>query len=303
VKLIVQPDDGVMPLVLAMQKARRTLDLFIFRLDHDEIDRAIKAAVKRGVVVRTLIAHTANNAEKSLRKLEQRLLATGATVSRTADDLMRYHYKMMIVDRELLFVLAFNYTHLDIDRSRSMALATRNRRLVQEALKLYEADFDRQAYTPGLREFLVSPLNSRPGLAALIRSARRQLLIYDEKVTDNAMQELLAERAKAGVEIRVLGGVEKTIDGIAVEKYPGTLHLRAIVADGERAFIGSQSLRRLELEGRREVGVVFKDAKIIKQMVRIFEEDWARTSTGRKQAGKAEKQAEKADKQRERKAS
>ncbi len=306
-KLIVQPDDGVMPLVLAMQRARRTLDLPIFRLDHDEIDRAIKAAVKRGVVVRTLIAHTANGAEKSLRKLEQRLLATGATVSRSADDLMRYHYKIMVVDRELLFVMGFNYTRLDIDRSRSMGLITRNRRLVQEALKLFEADFDRKPYAPSLHEFLVSPLNSRAGLSALIKGAKEKLLIYDEKVTDNAMQALLAERAKAGVDIRVLGGMEKEIDGIAVEKFPGTLHLRAIVRDGERAFIGSQSLRRLELEGRREVGIVFRDAKIIKQMTRIFEEDWARTPTGRKQAEKAEKaerQAEKEQKkERERKAS
>jgi cardiolipin synthase len=297
--LIVQPDDGVTPLVLAMQKARKTLDLPIFRLDHAEIDRALKAAVKRGVVVRALIAHTARGAEKSLRKLEQRLLETGATVSRTADDLMRYHYKIMVVDREVLWVMGFNYTHLDIDRSRSMAIVTRNRRFVQEALKLFDADFDRQPYVAGQKDFLVSPLNSRAALAALVKGAREQLLIYDEKVTDNAMQALLAERAKAGVEIRVLGGLEKTIPGIQVEKYPGTLHLRAIIRDGERAFIGSQSLRRLELEGRREVGIVFKDSKIIKQMTRTFEEDWARTPTGKKQADKAER----TEKQRERKAS
>ena len=300
-----------MPLVLALQKARKTLDLPIFRLDHDEIDRAIKAAVKRGVVVRTLIAHTARGGEKSLRRLEQRLLATGATVSRTASDLMRYHYKLMIVDRAQLFVMGFNYTHLDIDRSRSMGIVTRNRSLVQEALKLFDADFDRQPYVPGVKAFLVSPFNSRQGLAALLKRAQKQLLIWDEKVTDNAMIEILRARAEAGVEIRILGGLEQPIEGVSVEKHPGTLHLRAIVQDGQHGFVGSQSLRRLELEGRREVGVVFRDGAVIRHMQRVFEEDWARTASGKKQLLKAEraerrereKQKEERDKPRVRKAS
>ena len=54
------------------------------------------------MVVRALIAHTNRGGEKSLRKLELRLLDAGVTVARTADDLPRYHGKMMIVDDTLL---------------------------------------------------------------------------------------------------------------------------------------------------------------------------------------------------------
>jgi hypothetical protein len=32
------------------------------------------------------------------------------------------------------------------------------------------------------------------------------------------------------------------------------LHVRAMARDGDAAFVGSQSLRALELDGRREVG-------------------------------------------------
>jgi phosphatidylserine/phosphatidylglycerophosphate/cardiolipin synthase-like enzyme len=286
-KLLVQPDDGVVPIVLAMQRAKKTLDVPIFRLDHVEIDRALKAAVRRGVVVRTLVAHTNSGGDKGLRKLEQRLLATGATVSRTADDLYRYHYKIVVVDRQVLLVLAFNFTHSDIDRSRSLGIVTRNRRLVGEALKLFEADFDRGTYAPSIGDFVVSPYNARASLAALLRGAKRQLLIYDDRITDNAMQRILAERAAQGVEVRVLGRLEKPIEGVRVEKYPGTLHLRAIVQDGRRAFVGSQSLRRLELEARREVGVILRDASVIARMTALFEEDWARTAAGRAEAPKA----------------
>lgn len=301
-RLIVQPEDGVVPVVAAIRSAKKSLDMPIFRLDHIEVDKAIKSAVKRGVIVRTLIAHTNTGGEKGLRKLEQRLLATGATVSRTADDLVRYHNKFMIVDGRTLFVMGFNYTHLDIDRSRSFGIVATNRRLVQEAVKLFDADFNRRPYEAGLKQFLVSPENSRTELAALLRGAKKQLLIYDIRITDNAMIRILKERAKSGVEIRMMGKLQKKDVGVQVEKFPGKLHVRAMIQDGKRAFIGSQSLRRLELDERREVGVVFTDAPIVRQLVSVFESDWAETDSGKKEAEElnetAMRQAKKAKKAR-----
>jgi len=43
---------------------------------------------------------------------------------------------------------------------------------------------------------------------------------------------------------------------------------------------GSQSLRKLELDERREVGVIVRAAPIVKDIERIFEDDWQRA--GRK---------------------
>jgi len=60
-----------------------------------------------------------------------RLLERGITVARTAGDLVRYHGKMMLVDRKELYVLAFNMTHLDIDHSRSFGVITRHAKLVE----------------------------------------------------------------------------------------------------------------------------------------------------------------------------
>ena len=84
--------------------------------------------MQRGVVVRALIAHTNRGGESKLRKLESRLLKAGATLSRTADDMVRYHGKLLVTDREKAFVLGFNYTVQDIGKSRSFGLVTRNPR-------------------------------------------------------------------------------------------------------------------------------------------------------------------------------
>src|SRR5438093_9134416 len=97
-KLIVQPDAGIVPIISAIKQAKKAIEIVIFRLDRPEIARALEAAVARGVAVRALIAHTNHGGEKTLRKLELNLLAEGLTISRTADDLVRYHGKMLVVD-------------------------------------------------------------------------------------------------------------------------------------------------------------------------------------------------------------
>lgn len=273
-KLIVQPGDGLDPLLAAVDRAKRSIDIVIFRFDRVELGLALAQAVERGVTVRALIAHTNRGGEKTLRKLEQTLLDAGITVARTADDLPRYHGKMLITD-ETLHVLGFNYTRLDIEKSRSFGIATRDRALVKEAGALFEADRTRQPYTASHDRLVVSPDTSRELLSAFIRGAKKQLLIYDEKVTDNVIQRLLAGRVKAGVEVRIVGKMEKQIEGIEVRRLAGLrLHLRAMMRDGKTAFVGSQSLRRLELDGRREVGVIVNDTRVTKKMIGVFEKDW-----------------------------
>src|SRR5437867_7899471 len=125
-KLIVQPDAGITPICNAIKGARKSLDVMIFRLDRREIARTLQAAVARGVHVRALTAHQNSGGTKSLRKLEMDLLEAGITVSRTADDLVRYHGKMMVIDSRVLHVYGFNFTGLDIEKSRSFGVITKN---------------------------------------------------------------------------------------------------------------------------------------------------------------------------------
>ena len=288
-ELIVQPGDGTKPILSAIENAQSTLDIVIFRFDLKSVEKAIEAAVKRGVAVRALIAHTNRGGEKRLRQLELRMLNAGVTVSRTADDLARYHGKLMIVDREELHVYGFNYTALDI-KSRSLGLIVRERRLVQEALRLFDSDVSRQEFEPSVDGFVVSPENAREQMATFIKRAKKTLVIWDPKLSDPQMLRLLAQRAKAGVDIRVLGKVAKRGSTIRSQKPPMRLHVRAAIRDGSEAFIGSQSLRALELDGRREVGVLCRDGKVVKSMAELFEADWAKTDMGQKEIKVVEKE-------------
>jgi phosphatidylserine/phosphatidylglycerophosphate/cardiolipin synthase-like enzyme len=196
----------------------------------------------------------------------------------------------MLVD-DTLYVFGFNYTTLDINRSRSFGIITRDRGTVKEAMALFEADRTRQPYSANHDRLVVSPESSRELLSAFIRGAKKQLLIYDDKVNDNLVQRLIAGRARAGVEIRIIGGIEKPIDGVQSHHLADRrLHVRAMIRDATSAFIGSQSLRKLELDGRREVGLIVRNSRIARQMLAVFEADWARVPAVKAAAPGAEKE-------------
>ena len=280
------------PVLDAINGARKQLDLIIFRFDLRGVEKAIEAAVGRGVNVRALIAHTHKGPDRRLRQIEQQMLDKGVTVTRTGDDLVRYHGKVLIKDREELHVYGFNYTLVDL-KSRSFGVVTHDRKLVQEALRLFEADSARQEYDPEVDGLVVSPENAREQLATFIKKARKSLAIYDPKVSDVPMIKLLQLRAKAGVDVRIIGKVGKLkMNGgsIRVQKMPGLrLHVRAMIRDGDTAFVGSQSLRALELDGRREVGLIVKDRETVRRLQEVFEEDWAKTNLGKKEQKEFEK--------------
>lgn len=275
-KLLVQPLDSIVPIVRAIDSAKKSVELVIFRLDRHEIELALQNAVNRGVFVHALIARTNRGGEESLRRLEMRLLDAGVTVARTSNDLIRYHDKMLIIDRSFLYLMAFNFTYLDIERSRSFAICTTNARIVQEAAKLFDADVKRQHYVATLPNFVVSPVNARQQLSKFIKGARKELLIYDPRISDRSMIRLLEERMRAGVNISILGRISQRGTKLPNKKMDSIrLHTRTIVRDRRQAFIGSQSLRQVELDSRREAGIIVRDLRVVSRLAKIFEEDWA----------------------------
>jgi phosphatidylserine/phosphatidylglycerophosphate/cardiolipin synthase-like enzyme len=105
---------------------------------------------------------------------------------------------------------------------------------------------------------------------------------------------------EAGVNVRIIGRVEARWQ-LPAEKYQGKrLHVRAIVRDAHRAFVGSQSLRKPELDRRREIGVIVDDRKTVEEIRSVFLKDWELTPTGKKEAKREAKKALKLEK-RERK--
>jgi phosphatidylserine/phosphatidylglycerophosphate/cardiolipin synthase-like enzyme len=281
VKLLVQPEAGLEPLLEAMKHARERIDVFIFRLDRKEIEQALADAVPRGVKVRALVAHTNAGGEARLRKTEQKLLEAGVMVARTADDLVKYHGKYMIIDNTL-HLLGFNFTKRELVKARSFAIQTRDRRAVRDVCALFESDLTRQPFPVSATRspLVVSPDNSRETLKRFVAGARKRLAIYDNRLDDPLFVKLLLQRTNAGVQVQVIGKAPRLSSAIEVRSLkPMRLHVRAIIRDDTSVFVGSQSLRRLELDARREVGLIIHNPAVAKRMLQVFEQDWENSAS------------------------
>jgi phosphatidylserine/phosphatidylglycerophosphate/cardiolipin synthase-like enzyme len=241
-----------------------------------------------------LIAFTNRGGEKRLRNLETLLLGAGAVVARTNNDLARYHAKYLIVDGKKLLLLGFNFTRTDLKLTRSFGLVTTKSKLVEEAQALFAADCTRQDHASTSKTLVISPSNARERLATFLSGAKKELLIYDLEVSDPEMMKILRARADAGVEIRIIGYVKGNPSGEVRSPHPLRLHARTIIRDGQEAFLGSQSLRQVELDRRREVGVLIHDEGIVAEMAKIFEHDWETAKTGGVPAEKVAKKIAKA---------
>ncbi len=272
-KLILEPADGITPLLEAIRGAEKTIEILIFRLDIQSVVVELKRAVRRGVAVHALIAHAATSGTHDLRRLEVKLLEAGLAVSRTDDRYPRYHGKMLIVDGKTLHLYGFNCTRLDV-RSRSFGIVTSEAKLVSQAREMFWADAEHRPYEPSDDALIVSPDNSRQRLEEFLRGAKEELRIYDTRLNDKRIIRLLEQRMNAGVDVRIIGAVSGP-SRLNVVPYAGArLHGQAMVRDGAMAFIGSQSLRKSELDERREVGLIIKEPDIIKQILDVFERDW-----------------------------
>ncbi|HLL51444.1 MAG TPA: phospholipase D-like domain-containing protein, partial [Thermomicrobiales bacterium] len=52
------------------------------------------------------------------------------------------------------------------------------------------------------------------------------------------------------------------------------IHAKIIVADGERAFVGSQNLSATSLDQNRELGIIVDDPVNLARLMRTFEADF-----------------------------
>ena len=155
---------------------------------------------------------------------------------------------------------------------------------------LFETDLARKQYTPRMDTFVVSPGNARKSLSNFLKRAKKQLLIYDPKISDRGILRILSERSKAGVEIRVIGRAGGNFEMKVKRLGPMRLHTRTIIRDQHQAFVGSQSLRAAELDSRRELGLILRDGGTIKKIIATFEADW-RHSGEKKKAQRIDEKA------------
>ncbi len=161
-------------------------------------------------------------------------------------------------------------------------------------MKGFEADWhQKKPFEPDPKSPLIwCPNNGRERIAAFIDSAKKSLWLQNERYQDTVIIERLVRAAKRGVHVHIMarpphklkkeklveavGGLRIMHDvGAKIHKLKGLkLHGKMLLADEERAVVGSINLAPGSFDARRELAVQTDAGHVIKRLVKTTRLDW-----------------------------
>jgi len=279
--LIIQPGDSFFPIVDAIDSATRSIKMTIFRMDDPIVLDALNFAVTRNVKVQALVALASKGWTKRNKKLGDDLAKIGVEVRMPRvkkDKIKRYHYKIMMIDDSQSLILTFNPTQKNLHYARDFGVRVRDNKITTELNRLFDADWHGRPFQPAELPLVISPVNSRKRLMEFIESATRSIRILDAKIEDQQVMGLLLRKASSGGAVKIISRdtfYHQVVANFHVRKLSRyKLHAKCVVVDGGRFFVGSQNLRAVSMDRRREVGILVEDDAMSRRIERVFDEDW-----------------------------
>jgi phosphatidylserine/phosphatidylglycerophosphate/cardiolipin synthase-like enzyme len=284
VEVVATPEAGEAPYVDVLRTAQSTIDVEVYLMGYGGILDELMAKAQAGVTVRVIL-------DEYKRETNQRyfdmLVAAGAEVHWSSPRFTYFHAKFFIVDGAVAVMSTGNYSRTySIERERNFVATDRDPADLADLRELFAADWEDRAPQLACTRMIVSPVNARERILAVIRGAQETLDIESMQFADTEVREAVRERAEVGVAVRALladaswidanAGAATFLQGLGVPvRWIPHLHAKAIVADGAVAYVGSENLSYTSLEKNREVGVVVVEPSSIAPMTATFEADWA----------------------------
>lgn len=294
-QLFVEPDDGVRPITDAIRAAQRSIMVEVYILSDTTVINALEDAANRGLDVRVMLEpHPYESSPVTVQSTLEKLKAAGIKVNETNPIFQLTHAKFLLLDGTTLFLLTANLSHAALGgtkqaTNREYLLEDSETADVNEAQTIFTADWNRATPTLSDPNLLVSPINARVKLLALIASAQTSIQIENEEMQDTQLENALAQAARRGVSIQVVlpapgGGQDSNAAGVALLRNAGIsvrydkqyyIHAKLMLIDGTRAYVGSENISTASLDDNRELGLIVADPQTLKTLATTFNSDYA----------------------------
>ncbi len=291
--LIILPDDSAQPVLDAIHASTRSVRIKMFAFSHRPLLDAVVAAHRRGVDVKVMLNPERRDGETDNDAAREMLQRFGIEVRESNPAFDLTHEKSMVVDDEHAFVESLNWTEENFTLTRDYAVVTPSAYEVAEIIDCFEADWARQDFDPGTGAHLIwCPSNGRHRIADFIDSAKHTLFLQNERYQDPVIIERLVRAARRGVKVHVMARAAHHLkDGKLVEGVSGMrilddvgikihrlkhmkLHAKMILADHERAVVGSINFSPGSFDHRRELAIEVTDHEITKRLNEVAHHDW-----------------------------
>lgn len=293
------PDDGTTPIIAAIDAAKTSIDFKIYMVTlsgpaKDVVDALIRAA-GRGVQVRTLIEafpYSPLGAPKPGGvnvDAVKALMAGGVKVMYSRPEFKYTHEKSLVIDSNVTFIMTLNITKSSFTANREFGVISRRPIDVETVKGVFLADWVGETpRVPINPNIVISPNNSRPQIMGLIAGAQKSLVFESNSLMDPAIVALAGARAKAGVDVQVELAASREINGndkvakllqdagLTKIRFLGApyIHAKVVIADGQKAYVGSENLTSNSLDNNREMGILLDDPTMVGELLKTAAADW-----------------------------
>jgi phosphatidylserine/phosphatidylglycerophosphate/cardiolipin synthase-like enzyme len=298
------PEPTLTQIIALIGSAKKSIQMIMYWITLPDLASALAAAAQRGVDVQVI--YDQNNWTTSTpASIQSTLLEAGVAVTPSSTGFSITHCKAMLIDGTTTMIGSINLIET-YETTRDHAVVTSDPGVAQEFAAVFAQDLlnaiDGGTATPPLSSpYLVwSPVNSTTRLVSLIESATKTLEVTVENLSDKAVINALAKAAASGVTVRVLTpecdlgeslfnfpatdeldakGVEARVMSFPAPAFESVtqpyIHAKMIIADQQRAFVGSENFSDNSLEDAREVGIIVTDPGAISLFESEFNADFA----------------------------
>ncbi|HEY3180604.1 MAG TPA: phospholipase D-like domain-containing protein [Casimicrobiaceae bacterium] len=292
-ELIVLPNDTAKPIIAAIDTARTSLKIKMFLFTDPTLIDAVTRARRRGVKVQIMLNPARRSGEAENVATRKALEHADIDVADSNPAFELTHEKSMVVDDSVAFVKSLNWETRNLTETRDYAVLTRVPEEVAEIVEGFEADWHRKIFNPGDTARLIwCSNNGRARIAHFIDSTKHSLWLQNERYQDTVIIERIVRAVRRGVKVHLLARAphtlkkDKLIEGVGglrivqdvgakVHRPKGLrLHAKMLLADGERAIVGSINLTPGSFDARRELAIETDDAAVVKRLHDVAREDW-----------------------------
>ncbi len=283
VRVIVLPgtDKGI-ALRDAIRNAKKSVHVTMYLFTSNMYEQAIIDAKKAGRDVQVVLNGRFPDGVNSNLGQFNAFKAAGVPVVYGPPIYQFTHQKSVIIDGTEAWIMTMNMTNSSPTDNREFLVVDTDPSDVADAEAIFQADFKNVDVTVK-GKLVVSPQqastpDARSRILSLINNARLTLSVEAETFSDTEVTAGLVAAKKRGLAVKVVldGNINATPaqqTAMAALKAAGisvvtvttpTIHSKTIVADGVRAYVGSQNFTTNSLLNNRELGVIFDNAAAVK---------------------------------------
>ena len=293
-RLIVEPDDGLKPVLEFIRTAQSSLLIKQFTFAEPSLIEAVMDRKATGVDVRIMLNAQRSGGDRANDESYRQFQYAGIDVQWSSPKFYVTHEKSIVVDEKAAMVSTFNLVRKYFTLTRDYGIITHDPVHVAQIIDVFNADWEHRDFTPPAYEGLLwSNSNSRLHMARFIDTAERKLFIQHPKYVDAVILDRIAAAADRGVKVKVLCGGKRGISdwdvldtfaslrtlrrfGVKVRKQKNLrVHAKFLIVDNKRALVGSMNIDRSAFDLRRELGITIDDSAVVRRLREVFKSDWA----------------------------